>query len=61
MARGASERKVVTGRRICAWCGADLGPAATERNTHGICRDCAEREWTEFELAEVERLREEAP
>lgn len=28
------------GRRICAWCGADLGPALTEDDSHTICEDC---------------------
>lgn len=28
------------GRRICAWCKKDLGPAETERDTHGMCEEC---------------------
>ena len=31
------------GRRICAWCKADMGPAQTELNTHGICDKCQEK------------------
>ncbi len=28
------------GRRICAWCKKDLGPAETEEDTHGMCEEC---------------------
>ena len=28
------------GRFICAWCGRDLGPSGTERDSHGICSEC---------------------
>ncbi len=30
------------GRRVCSWCGLDMGPAATEGDTHGVCQRCAE-------------------
>ena len=28
------------GRRICAWCKKDMGPAGTEMDSHGMCKDC---------------------
>jgi len=37
------------GRRICAWCKKDLGPAETEKNSHGICEECLAKVSEEIE------------
>ena len=29
------------GRVICSWCGKDMGPAKTDMDSHGVCKDCA--------------------
>ena len=36
-----TQEKKPQGRRVCAWCKKDMGPADTEQDTHGICEDCA--------------------
>ncbi len=38
-----------TGRRICAWCKKDLGPAESEGDTHGICEECLAKVRKEME------------
>ena len=40
---------IVPGRRICAWCEKDMGPAPTEFDTHGICPECYAREMAKIE------------
>lgn len=42
---GAGETAPADGqsRVVCSWCGADLGPSATETDSHGICNACAEK------------------
>ena len=43
------------GRRICAWCGCDLGPAPDiEGETTGMCQECYEREMAR--LDEVDEM-----
>jgi len=31
---------ICLGRRICAWCGKDMGFWPFPGDTHGICKDC---------------------
>jgi len=35
-----SEDKSPKGKRVCAWCKKDMGPANVEGVTHGICEEC---------------------
>lgn len=32
-----------SGKRICAWCNQDMGDAAGEGDTHGICEPCKQK------------------
>lgn len=32
------------GRRICSWCGKDMGPVETELDSHGMCPACFKEE-----------------
>ncbi len=41
-------------RRICAWCGEDLGPSNTEYDTHGLCCGCLK-----IQLEEVKRIKKQ--
>lgn len=45
-------------RVLCAWCGADLGPTSTAKDSHGICAACEAREFPE--LAEAKATTTEA-
>jgi hypothetical protein len=31
------------GNRVCSWCNTTMGPATTEKDTHGICPGCASK------------------
>jgi len=28
-------------RKVCAWCGIDMGPSLALEDSHGICPECA--------------------
>ncbi|MDE2079691.1 MAG: hypothetical protein KGI73_04920 [Patescibacteria group bacterium] len=44
----AEGEKSLQGRRICSWCKKDMGPADNlERDTHGICEECAAKHFPE--------------
>jgi len=44
----------MSGRRICAWCGRDLGPAPDiDGETSGICDACYEAEMLKIGKADV--------
>ena len=32
------------GRRICAYCKKDMGKSSTEQDSHGICKNCFDKE-----------------
>ncbi|MBI4085960.1 MAG: hypothetical protein HY433_01805 [Candidatus Liptonbacteria bacterium] len=56
---GLSGTETPKGRRICAWCKKDLGPAETEEDTHGMCDECKTKAFAQ--LAELKAEKEEAP
>ena len=47
------------GRRICAWCGKDLGPAAQSSDTHGVCSVCLKEQLARAKEARRQRKKEE--
>ncbi len=44
-----SSKEAPKSRRICAWCKKDMGPSATERDSHGICESCAAEQLKKIE------------
>jgi len=47
-------------RKVCAWCGIDMGPSLALEDSHGICPKCAEEfleETREYRQEELQRRR----
>jgi len=44
-------------RKICAWCGRDLGPSPTREDSHGICPGCERKFWEQARRDREERQR----
>ena len=47
------------GKRICAWCGKELGEWEGEGESHGICDDCAKKLYGEMGEEPPERLKKD--
>jgi len=51
------KRNKMTGRRVCAWCGKDMGEApGIDGITHGMCKKCEMKETFKFRMKKIMKL-----